>query len=268
MWIYNFKDYKRFLNDLISSLPRQGRGQSSALAKRLNVQQSVVSSILNHDRHFTIEQGIEVAAFFGFDSKTTDYFILLIQYKRADTPSLKTYLKGKLDQLREEQMTIRALKPEEYRELSEADKGVYYSNWYYSAARMALFIPEYRSVDALATFLKLSRGKTASILDFFIKAKLVTLEDGEFVPTPVDTMIGTSSEFLNNHRRNWRDKAREKFPESSQSDYFITMPMVLGEKDAQWLREEIRKLIETMVQRLDKSPEEVKRCLNIDLFEF
>jgi len=268
MWIFDFKDYKRFLNDFIGSLPKKGRGQSIALANHLNVQQSVITAILKHDRHLTPEQGLAAATFFGFDEVTAEYFVLLIQLQRSDTKALKAFWEKRLADIRERQTKLSAIKHEEAREISESDKGIYYSNWYYSAARIALFIPEYRSVDALSKFLNLSREKTAKIIDFFLRTQIVKNENGVLTPQTIGTSINDSSEFLNNHRRNWRDKAREHFTSPRPSDYFLSVPMSMSLEDAEWFRGELRKLMDSLVERLQTSPNEVIRCLNLDWFEF
>ncbi len=268
MWIFDFKDYKRFLNDFLWALPRNGRGQGSALAAHLNVQPSVITSVLKHDRHFTPEQGLATAIFFGFDEVTSEYFVLLIQSQRSDTKDLKNFWQKRLDELRERQTKLSAVKHDGAREISDSDKGIYYSNWYYSAARIALFLPKYRNIDALADFLKLSREKTAKIVDFFIKTQIVKYEDGVLTPQTIGTSINDTSEFLNNHRRNWRDKAREHFPAPRPADYFLSVPMSMSKEDAEWFRGELRKLMDTLVERLQTSPNEVIRCLNLDWFEF
>lgn len=207
------------------------------------------------------------ASFFGFDEITAEYFVLLIQRQRADTPALKNFWQKRLAEIREKQMSLAKLH-EEDREISDSEKAIYYSNWYYSAARIALFLPENRNVDSLAKILNLSRGKTAKILDFLIRTKIVKNENGIYVPTTMGTSIGDSSEFLNNHRRNWRDRARIKFVEAGPSDYFSSMPMSMSKTDAEWFTGEIRNLLTSLFERLKESPNEVTRCLNIDWFDF
>ena len=268
MWIFDFRDYKRFLNAFISSLPKNGRGQSAALANHLNVQQSVISSVLNHDRQLTPEQGLAAATFFGFDEITSEYFVLLIQLQRSDTKELKSFWQKRLDEIREKQTKLSAIKHDEAKEISDSDKGIYYSNWYYSAARIALFIPKYRNIDALADFLNLSREKTAKIIDFFVKTQIVKYENGVLTPQSIGTAVNDKSEFLNNHRRNWRDKAREHFSTPRPSDYFLSVPMSMSKEDAEWFRGELRKLMDTLIEKLQTSPNEVIRCLNLDWFEF
>jgi len=267
MWIFDFKDYKRFLTDFMASLPKKGRGQSLALANHLNVQQSVITSILKHDRDLTPEQGLATAAFFGFDETTSEYFVLMIQRQRADSSALRAFWQKRLDDIRDKEMSLSNLRKED-REISDSDKAIYYSNWYYSAARIALFLPEYRNVDSLSKFLNLSKGKTAKIIDFFVRTRIVKNENGALIPTEMGTSINDSSEFLNNHRRNWRDRARTKFVEAGPSDYFASIPMSLSKKDAEWFSAEIKVLLDSLFARLKTSPDEVTRCLNIDWFDF
>lgn len=267
MWILDFNDYKQFLSAFMARLPKKGYGQSIALAKRLNVQQSVISAILKRDRHLTPEQGLETASFFGFDKATAKYFVLMIQHSRADSKALKVHLQEQLDEIRQKQMEIANAVPEEVREISEADKGVYYSNWYYSAARVALFIPKFRNIDALAEALELDRADTAKVLDFLINTKVIKNENGTLVPTSIGTSVTKSSEFSNNHLRNWRDKGRERLPFRRDDESFITLPMSISKEDQEWFHGEIRKLMEALVNRLETSKPEVMRCLNLDWFE-
>ena len=76
------------------------------------------------------------------------------------------------------------------------------------------------------------------------------------------------SPFVNSHRRNWRLKAIEKFPKPGEQDLFYSGPYSLSEKDYDWLRKELVKLISTVSARVGDSPPEKLACLNLDFFEF
>ncbi|EQC52651.1 hypothetical protein M901_2895, partial [Bacteriovorax sp. DB6_IX] len=43
--IYEYLDYKQYINDLISTYPKEGRGVFSKLAKSINVSSVLISQI-------------------------------------------------------------------------------------------------------------------------------------------------------------------------------------------------------------------------------
>lgn len=74
--------------------------------------------------------------------------------------------------------------------------------------------------------------------------------------------------FVNNHRRNWREKAREKFAAPEETDFFYSSPVALSEKDAEQFRKQLLEMIKEFSKRVAASPEETTMCLNIDWFKF
>lgn len=265
MWIADFTDYKAFINAYIASQPKKGRGLARGLAEHLSVHPSAVTLILKHDAHLSLEQAMKAAAFFGFNDQTTAYFIELVSLGRADSRELREFFQAKIRDLQ-----LKAMKPNvaEQKEISAADRGIFYSNWYYSAIRILTGHPDFRSVDAIAAHLKLPKKKVATVLEFLVRTGLCVLEEGQFRLGPKVTALGDSSEYLNNHRRNWRDRAREKFHLNEPTDYMMSFPMVLSEKDAERFQKAIRDLVEAFAKDLPNSPEETFRCLNIDYFKF
>ena len=55
--IFEFRNYKAYLDHLISSKPGKGRGMRSSIAKALHCQTSYISQVLNEEAHFSLEQG-------------------------------------------------------------------------------------------------------------------------------------------------------------------------------------------------------------------
>lgn len=269
MWISDFNDYKAFLKALIKTYPKSGRGQSRRLAEHLNVAPIVVSQILARDRHFTTDQALQVTKHFGMDEKTSEYFVFLVNYARAETKDLKTFYRSKLDRMKKESEDIKNLVRNK-KLLSEENKGIYYSNWYYAAVHLLTSIEEYQTVDALADYLGLSRTKIGEIVSFMIETGIcVEGPGGKVVRGSTSIHVDSNSPFVNSHRRNWRDKAREKFTTPGEQDLFYSSVVALSEKDAELFRKSLLQLIETFSKKIvAPSPEETTRCLNIDWFKF
>lgn len=267
MNVYEYTSYKGFLRALIKQFPKNGRGLSARLAEHLNLPATVVSQILGRDRHFTPDQAVEVAAFFGLDERSTDYFIMLVHLARAESKKLKTHYEQKLERLRLEAQNLRNLvKGRE--ELTEADKARFYSNWYYAGVFHLSAIRGFQTVEAIADYYGLSRAKIGEVVSFLLESGLLVETDGELSPGIKSTHVSDKSEFVNNHRRNWRDKAREKFTKPGEKDIFMCAPVSMGKEDAERFRGELLKLIRSFSKLVEPSPSEKLQCLNIDWFEF
>src|SRR5438270_9519912 len=163
MWIAEFKNYKAFLKAFLKTFPKAGRGQSRRLAEHLNVAPIVVSQILSRDRHFTSDQALKVCEFFGLDEATSEYFLYSVNIERADTKTLRDFYQKKLNKLRDEAQKVKShVQGKEV--LSELDKAVFYSNWFYSGIRLLTSIHGYQSIDSIAQYFGLNRTRTGDIV--------------------------------------------------------------------------------------------------------
>ena len=267
MTIFDFHEYKPFLAKLIHSFPKNGRGQARKLAEHLNVNSVVISQILAGDRHFTPEHAIQVAVYFGLDERSTDYFVLLVQQARAGSKELEKHFEKKLAAIRREALNLKN-RVIEHRELSDPDKGVFYSNWYYGGISLLSSIEGYDNVDAMATYFGLSRAKVAEVVSFLVSRGLCEEKNGRIKMGVTSTYVDGTSPFVNSHRRNWRLKALNRFSELREHDMFYSGPYSLSQKDAEYIRKELAKLVSEVSQRVGDSPAEKLYCLNLDWFEF
>lgn len=267
MNIYSYKEYKAFLRDLIESYPKQGRGQARRLADHLAVNSVVISQVLSGSRDFTSEQALLVANFFGLDERATDYLLVLIQRARAGSKDLERYYDGKIQNLQQENQDLKN-RVVEYKELSDADKGVFYSNWFYSGVRLLASIPEFQTIDEIAKYFGMSRSRVSEVVSFLLERGLCKDLDGRIQMGPTATYVDSSSKYVNSHRRNWRLKALERFTEPRETDLFYSSPYSLSEQDANQIREDLVKMISLISKKVGDSPAEKLVCLNVDWFRF
>lgn len=267
MWISEFSNYKTFIKALLKTFPKAGRGQGRKLAEHLNVAPIVVSQVLARDRHFTSDQAIKTAEFFGFDEATSEYFLFLVSLERADSKELKSFYRKKLAKMSEEAQKVKNL-VQGKEHVSEFDKGVFYSNWYYCAISLLTSIQGYQTVDSIAEYFGINRTKVGEIVSFLLATGLCVEEKGKIKMGTKSTHVPDGSPFVNNHRRNWREKAGEKFTSPSAGDLFFAGPVSLSQKDADAIRMELMELIKRFSTRVAASPEEKLMCLNIDWFKF
>lgn len=267
MNIYEYTDYKVFLRALIETFPRQGRGQARRLAEHLAVNSVVISQILSGSRDFSSEQALSVAGYFGLDERATDYFLLLVQKARAGTKDLERFYLRQIQALKQANQDLKN-RVVEYKELSDADKGVFYSNWFYSGVRLLSSIPGYQGLDEIAKYFGMSRARVSEVLSFLLERGLCKEVDGKIQMGPTATYVDSASKYVNSHRRNWRLKALERFTEPQESDLFYSSPYSLSEADAIKIREDLVKLIGQISKKVGDSPAEKLVCLNVDWFRF
>lgn len=266
MVIFDYTDYKLFIRDFIAQMPKRGRGQLRKLALYLGVNSTAISQIFNGVRDLTQEQGLQVALYYGFNELETRYFLNLILKERSGTQALKNYYLKEEEKLRSQAQAVKSrIIP--HQEISENDKAVFYSNWYYSAIRMASAISKYQTVDELVDFLKLDRAVIQKAVHFLLETGLCVEKNGRLGVGPQHTHLDSSSAFINNHRRNWRIKALENINQPQQEDLFYSGVMTLSHKDYLDLRAELVNTISKFLKKIEKSPEETVVCFNIDWFQ-
>ncbi|MGE4130415.1 MAG: TIGR02147 family protein [Bdellovibrionales bacterium] len=268
MWIAEFTNYKNFLKESIKAAPKNGRGRAAALARHLKTSPIVVSQILNQDRELTQDQAVKVAAFFGLDERATEYFIFMVGFSRAESKDLKAFYENKMDKIRLEARKLKSnVVGKEF--LSEAEKGVFYSNWYYAAVSCLVSIKGNQTLDAISNyFSELPKAKIVEITSFLVASGICNQEGGYILPGVTSSFVSEPSPYLNNHRRNWRLKAVEAFSEHNPESIHTSFPVSVSKKDSEIFRKELHAFVKSFSERIAPSPEEKLMCLNIDWFEF
>ena len=89
--IYNFNDYKEFINSLVQKCPNRGRGVYARLAKFMDVSSVLVSQVLKGDRNFSRDKLFLVTQFFELDEINTEYLITLFDLNLSKSESHKIF---------------------------------------------------------------------------------------------------------------------------------------------------------------------------------
>ena len=99
--IFEFEDYKKFVQSWIKASPSGGHGKYREIAKALSAHTTTISQVFNGEKDLTIEQAHLMAEFLGFNALETRYFLLLVQLERAGTHRLKLYYKKEIGEVRD-----------------------------------------------------------------------------------------------------------------------------------------------------------------------
>jgi uncharacterized protein (TIGR02147 family) len=266
MDIFSFEDYRKYLLALIKDMPKEGHGMFRKMAHHLQINSVVVSQIFAGKRHLSEEQALELADFFGLTKVERDYFLLLVQQDRAGTHKLRTLYKEKINELK-----VKAQKLNERlsvdKNLSDEQKSIFYSSWYYSAIRLMTDISAKRDINIIADELQLPIGTVKRVVDFLLKNKLCIEENGKIKMGPQTTHIGADSPLVNRHHANWRTKALQRMDQLQEIDLFYTGPMVISAGAYDQIRNDLIKFLEKVRKHAVASKSEELTCLNIDLFK-
>ncbi len=266
MKIYTFQDYKAFLRDHVQSLPKGGRGESLKMARYLRVHPTMLSQILAGEKDFSLEHAQKVCEYLHLDEDEARYFVLLVLWARAGSVDLRTHFEKQIQELRE-----RSLKTEKqikkHRKLSSEDASRFYSNWKYSATRLAVGIKDLRTVPDLARYLNVTEREVGIVLRFLMEAGLIRDKHEWFEAVDDVTFIDADSPLYSLHHLNWRVRAVESNTERRKQDYTFTSPMTLSRETFAEIRSLLLSQIKVIGEKVVESPSEMLACLNIDLFE-
>jgi hypothetical protein len=128
--------------------------------------------------------------------------------------------------------------------------------------------PNMHTATQIASRLSISPELTLRVLDFLLENGLCIKTETGISYGPGHTHIGVESPHTNRHHQNWRHRAINQMSLKNSRDLFYTAPVSLSEEDAERVRNEILKSIESILKIIRPSRSEVVRCLCLDFFEY
>lgn len=269
MRIQRYSDYRTLIRERLRALKSAGRGKNESLAKALGVSASQVSQILSGSRELSAEHACEVAKFLGLDELESEYFLSLVQLERTSSVALKKLLKTQFDrvcsllEVREESSSL-AL---DGQSLDEADKGVFYSQWYYSAIRQMSSVEGIDTPEKFAARLGLPLKKVKEAIEFLLRTGLCVRKDSRITLGPNRTYTQRGAPFHGRHHLNWRVKALEYLPKEQIQGLSYTAVVSLSHEDALKIREVLYQATERAESMIDSPRLQAVYCLAVDWFE-
>ena len=121
MQIFDFQDYRTYIRSRQKTLPKNGWGFVSQLAKHLGINQVQVSQVLGGKKDFTLEQAVDIADFFSLSSIEKEYLIWLVIKARAGTHRLTHEANGQLKAIKNKSLPLGKCLP--------PDKWIFHRQW-------------------------------------------------------------------------------------------------------------------------------------------
>jgi uncharacterized protein (TIGR02147 family) len=266
MTVYEYKDYKRYLSDLIET-QRAQRGYQTKLAEAAGCQKAFISQVLRGTVHLTFDHGIGLCRFWQFTPDETEYFIELLQLARAGTPGLREHVGRRLEALRSRQSEL-STKFKSTTVIKEEMQALYYSNPLYALIHVMTSIPEYQNIANIANRLKITSHQVAKVLSELQKMELVTKKrTGAWTPTERNLFLPKQSPFMHMHHSNWRVRALLDIQqERSEGIHYSTLHALSG-TDAELFKQKILEFLKETKNLVEPSPEEEVVCFCLDYFK-
>lgn len=265
MIIFKYTNYRQFLRKFIENQPKKGWGLVGQIAEKIDMSAAQLSQVLGGKKELTLEQAYKISNYLHFTPMETEYWLTLVELDRASTYELKQYFSQKIENLKRDSIAYQKQVPSDI-ELTESQKGIFYSSWIYSAIRLFCSIKDGQTLESISERFALSRPKAFQKLEFLVSSGLCIQEGTLYKMGVQRTSIGKSSPFLSRHQMNWRWKALLRSEELSEKELIITTPLSLSYDDFDEIRNELLEVYKKISTRVLASKSEEVACLNIDFF--
>jgi uncharacterized protein (TIGR02147 family) len=263
--VFDYRDYKKWVNDRIAAMPKGGRGQYMRIVESLGTSSAIVTQIFKGDRDLTAEQAVLLSDHFGLSKVERQYFLLLVNYSRAGSHRYKKILEEEITEFQIRAREIKSRVPQD-KELTEEAKAILYSNWYYLAIWSLTAIPGFETIDVITERLQISRTKANQALEFLEKHGLVKSTNGKLSIGATLIHLESASPNIPRHHQNWRGRAFLKYENLGTNDVAYTAPITLSKKDAEVMRERVLTFVSDTLKLVKDSPSEELHCLCLDWF--
>lgn len=260
--LYEYRDYKDYFMDLIDS---HGRGRRKELAEHIGCQVSHITNVLSGSGHFSQEQAESAARFFGLHQQETEFLLLLVQYTRAGTKSLKNFYEKILADKQDKYLALKSrLKmPDSLRSDEEVR---YYSSWQFGAVHVLVSISEFQTREAIAKKLDIPLERIDEILNFLVDTGLCKKEQQKYLPNRPLLHLDKSSPLISKHHTNWRLRSILSFDEAQKDQVHYSSVFTLAKKDYHKVREIFSRALSEAMKVITASPEEEAAVICLDLF--
>ncbi|QDK46838.1 hypothetical protein DOM22_17585 [Bdellovibrio sp. ZAP7] len=264
--VFMFKDFRKFLLDIVKS-PATGRGIQARWAAATLCQPAYISHVLKGRAEFSLEQAEALSNYLNLKPKEKEYFLNLIQYSRAGTSSLKSYLKSKLDAQKAEFDNLKQRINIESK-MNLEDQILYYSRWQYSAVHMCVMLPEMSTVQKISQRLSISTQEAEEALEILLRLGLIAKTSSGWKVTNTAMHLENNSPLLKSLHTQWRLKSIDAISLlRTKQDLRYSGCVALARTDLEQIKEILTQAIEKSIAQVLPSPEETLAVMNVDFFE-
>ncbi len=264
--LYDYTNYREYLK---KTFPSRGekRGQRRQLAKVLGCQTSFISLVVTERAHLNEDMAFKCAQFLRFNSRETEFFLLLYHHERASSSGLRSYYQTKIKDVVAKLSLIDA-RVGATETIPVEVQAQYYSNWTYAAIHTAIMNPETNEVHSIANKLKISEELTKENLEFLEKWRFVQRIGNQFAPGVTRVHLSADSAFIIQHHRNWHLEAMRAVGEKNPLDLNYSGALSMSKADANKIRALLLNAVEAIEKQIRPSKDEETVGMSLNYFRY
>ncbi|MCB9094599.1 MAG: TIGR02147 family protein [Halobacteriovoraceae bacterium] len=263
--LFEVTDYREFIQTMLEQ-NSQVKGYRASLAEYIQCHRSVLPQVLSYKVNLTLDQAARAARFWGLNSLEQEYFINLVNLERSGCEELKEIIQKRLSEIKTKLNLIESNIPE-FRTIPEKFQTLFYSNWIYSAVFVALSIPTYSSIDAVAAKLNLPLDIVNKVISDLSKMKLIKMESNKIKTTEKSIFLKKESPLRLVNHLNWRHKAIEDIARNHSSSVHYTDLFAISTKDIAKIKKMLLNFISESKSIVQKSNEEELVAFSCDFYQ-
>jgi uncharacterized protein (TIGR02147 family) len=265
--IFDFNNYKTYLDRKFIQLSKTERGFRKTVAKHISCLPSYLSQVVNGKPNLTLEQAYKLNQLLAHDKLESKYFILLVEHERAGTRDLQNFFREQMNEIKQSRFDLKKrLKDTDH--ISTEDANKYYSTWYYTAIHMALAVPELQEPPAIARKFNLPLELVVEVISFLQECGLIIKEKNSYVFTKMRIHLDRNSDFIHRHHINWRSQSLQSVEKNLESDMHFSTVFAVSKSDYDQVREIFVAAIESARKVIRPSESEEVAAITFDLFKY
>ncbi len=266
--IFTHSDTASLLRGFITAQPQKGRGLVKQLAEHLGVASPQVSQFLSGVKTITMDQAYLIGRYFSWSELEMEYWLTLVDWERASHHEVKKHFKKKLETIKQESLKV-SKAVSATTELSDADKGQFYSSWIYSGIRLYCSLGNGKRIEEIhQAFPEFSASDINIVVEFLLQRQLLKKTGLLYEMGTQRTFVPKGSPFLKQHQANWRLRSIERANFLTDEELMFTAPLSISQEGFKKVRRELQEWIKNISDNLVAYGDaEQVACLNIDFFQ-
>lgn len=264
--IFQNEDYKIYLKGWVKSQPAGGHGVRGQMAKAIHCQTAFISQVLNGNSHLSLEQADKLNGFLGHSKEESAFFLLLVQYTRAGTESLRQHFQEQIREITEKRSVLKE-RLQATHELSKEDHSIYFSSWAYAAVMVLASMPGFETKTAIIKALRLPQEKAGNILEFLVSRGLLTQNGDRYGAGKMQLHLANDSSMIVKHHTNWRIKCLETLDQEQKTELHYSSVVTLSREDITKVKLLLADALANARKIIEPSPSEELYSLCMDFFQ-
>ena len=264
--VFEFENYKNFVNAWLSAQPKKGHGLRRKMAEAIHTQTGYITQVLSGSAHFSAEQGLRLANFFGLPPEEREFFLLLLQLDRAGTSDYREFISSQIKKAREDRRNLsKRFKAKTFP--SDKDQSRYFSSWLYACIHVMVTCERFQSSRrTIASALGIPITRATEIIDFLVQSGFIREQGGKLVAGEARAHLGTDSPFLSRHHLNWNLLALQKILTDPTTNLHYSSVVSLSKADVDAFREIFTRALDRSNKIVADSPGEQVFAFTLNFF--